>query len=270
MRKWPSFASPAASVILDSGDLILHFRSVQDYVGFFLTFFVCLLFLTSPRKPCNSTPRVLALIAVLAVSFCERNTFWAIFSYSLCLIRCWKQCCTERNFVWLWSWITPQNEFLNTINDWEVWKHVRCTSFIKPKPSILWEWTNVTNYNHYVIFMFFWFIFHSSHTLNPNKTPGPDSIAPFIIKFCTSQMAPSVTYRIFIRLTVLLAYSIFGPWEWALIQFSPFLASVGVYFATKSFWKSYRIKNAWDWNRCPRSIQGANAEQGLSEIYCAG
>ena len=68
--------------------------------------------------------------------------------------------------------------------------------------------------------MFFWFIFHSSHTLptylnevkttmqkrNPNKTPGPDSIAPFILKSCTSQMAPSVTYRIFIRLTVLLAY----------------------------------------------------------------
>ena len=63
-------------------------------------------------------------------------------------------------------------------------------------------------------------IFHSRHTLptylnevkttmqkrNPNKTPGPDSIAPFILKSCTSQMAPSVTYRIFIRLTVLLAY----------------------------------------------------------------
>ena len=28
-------------------------------------------------------------------------------------------------------------------------KHVRRTSFIEPKPSSLWEWTNVTNYNHY-------------------------------------------------------------------------------------------------------------------------
>ena len=34
-------------------------------------------------------------------------------------------------------------------------KHVRHTSFIKPKPSTLWEWTNVTSYNHYVIFVFF-------------------------------------------------------------------------------------------------------------------
>ena len=34
-------------------------------------------------------------------------------------------------------------------------KHARRTSFGKPKPSNLWEWTNVTNYNHYVIFNFF-------------------------------------------------------------------------------------------------------------------
>ena len=34
-------------------------------------------------------------------------------------------------------------------------KHARRTSFGKPKPSSLWEWTNVTNYNHYVIFNFF-------------------------------------------------------------------------------------------------------------------
>ena len=34
-------------------------------------------------------------------------------------------------------------------------KHARSTSFGKPKPSNLWEWTNVTNYNHYVIFNFF-------------------------------------------------------------------------------------------------------------------
>ena len=45
-------------------------------------------------------------------------------------------------------------------------KHVGRTSFIKPKPSSLWEWTNyMTNYNHYVIFIFFRFIFLSSHTL---------------------------------------------------------------------------------------------------------
>jgi len=34
-------------------------------------------------------------------------------------------------------------------------KHVRPTSFLKPKPSSLWEWTNVTNNNHCVIFIFF-------------------------------------------------------------------------------------------------------------------
>ena len=34
-------------------------------------------------------------------------------------------------------------------------EHMRRTSFIKPKLSNLWEWTNVTSYNHYVIFIFF-------------------------------------------------------------------------------------------------------------------
>ena len=34
-------------------------------------------------------------------------------------------------------------------------KQVRHTSFIKPKPSSLWESINVTNYNHYVIFIYF-------------------------------------------------------------------------------------------------------------------
>ena len=34
-------------------------------------------------------------------------------------------------------------------------KQVRRTSLIKPKPSSLWEWINVTNYNHYVIFIYF-------------------------------------------------------------------------------------------------------------------
>ena len=32
---------------------------------------------------------------------------------------------------------------------------VRRTSFIKAKPSSLWEWTNVTKNNHCVIFIFF-------------------------------------------------------------------------------------------------------------------
>ena len=45
-------------------------------------------------------------------------------------------------------------------------KHVRRTSFIKRKPSSFWEWTNVTNYYHYVIIIFFRFIFLSSHTLH--------------------------------------------------------------------------------------------------------
>ena len=34
-------------------------------------------------------------------------------------------------------------------------KQVRRTLLIKPKPSSLWEWINVTNYNHYVIFIYF-------------------------------------------------------------------------------------------------------------------
>ena len=44
-------------------------------------------------------------------------------------------------------------------------KQVRRTSFIKPKPSSLWVWTNVTNYDHYVIFILFSVNFLSSHTL---------------------------------------------------------------------------------------------------------
>ena len=43
-------------------------------------------------------------------------------------------------------------------------KQVRRTSFIKPKPSSLWVWTNVTNYDHYVIFILFSVNFLSSHT----------------------------------------------------------------------------------------------------------
>ena len=34
-------------------------------------------------------------------------------------------------------------------------KHLRRTSFIKPKPSTLCRWTNLTNNNHCVIFIFF-------------------------------------------------------------------------------------------------------------------
>ena len=38
-------------------------------------------------------------------------------------------------------------------------KHARRTSFLKPKPSRVWEWTNGTNNNHCVIFIFFWLLF---------------------------------------------------------------------------------------------------------------
>ena len=38
-------------------------------------------------------------------------------------------------------------------------KHARRTSFLKPKPSSVWEWTNGTNNNHCAIFIFFWLLF---------------------------------------------------------------------------------------------------------------
>ena len=41
------------------------------------------------------------------------------------------------------------------MNEVVLGKHVRRTSFTRPKPSSLWEWTNVTNHIHYVIFIFF-------------------------------------------------------------------------------------------------------------------
>ena len=59
-------------------------------------------------------------------------------------------------------------------------KHARRTSFGKPKPSSLWEWTNVTNYNHYVIFNFFLGLFF--------LTASPHHVIPcnFRLLFCSS------------------------------------------------------------------------------------
>ena len=46
-------------------------------------------------------------------------------------------------------------------------KHVRRTSFIKPKQSSLWEWTNVKNSNNCVIFVFFSVYFSQPATSYP-------------------------------------------------------------------------------------------------------
>ena len=56
------------------------------------------------------------------------------------------------------------------MNEVVLGKHVRRTSFTRPKPSSLWEWswTNVTNHNHYVILIFFFRFIHTlpRHTRN--------------------------------------------------------------------------------------------------------
>ena len=58
--------------------------------------------------------------------------------------------------------------------------------------------------------------------------------------FQRKTLSARLQHTVFIRLSALRAYQIFGPWEWALIRswalikISPFAASVGCLFCNKS------------------------------------